>query len=126
MVDVGDKRWTIINRRSWLVGFTVLALLLGVGLLAVVGGDEPASSETPLSAEGWAAKYGGRVSIYQSILLETNCNELKRQLDVAAEDILLTEPVSEQHRAAVGYMAAAYQQAQQRGCFGWSVPSRLG
>jgi hypothetical protein len=85
------------------------------GTGAPAGGGAPAASG--LSADQYAAQYGGDRAIYEDILNETDCAALEKTYDLAVQANSAAKPESAEARAAQGIIAAADARQEAAGCY---------
>ena len=73
----------------------------------------------------YVQEFGGDISVYTWILGMTDCTELQREVEEAAEAVKRQEPGTQEYRAAVGYRTAAENQIKNVECGGGSVKNRF-
>jgi len=112
----------------WIAGIIAAAIifvLIGVAATGSSfdrdgGGSQSVSQSPPVTtaAQGYQSRYGGETSVYTRILGMTDCNALQAQFDIAGDNNDLADPGTAAHKRTLGYMTAADDTMEKRGCYG--------
>ena len=85
------------------------------------GNTSGGGSQSPpvtTAAQGYQNRHGGEILVYNRILGMTDCNALQAQFDIAGDNNDLAEPGTAAHKRTLGYMTAADDTMEKRGCYG--------
>lgn len=91
----------------------VLALLI-LCIAALACGSSTPQLKT---ADDYVKEYGGKVDVYQRILISVDCDQLQQEFNQAESNLGLQEPGTPQYKWGLGYMAAANDRMKEIGCY---------
>lgn len=95
-------------KKPWLAIAVLIVLALACG----------SSAPKLKTADDFMQEYGGKVEVYNRILISTDCTGLQSEFDQAEANLKLQEPGTAQYKWGLGYMDAADQRLKEIGCYG--------
>lgn len=124
---VGQKSPMKVSKMVWIVVGIIVAVAF-LGQIGDLGGGSTSGGNTSgggsqspritTAAQGYQSRYGGETSVYNRILAMTNCNALQAEFDIADANSDLADPGTAAFKRGLGYMTAADDTMEKRGCYG--------
>lgn len=112
-----------ITAKGWLL--IVAVTLAGTAFVVIDANNDPASPAPPAVSSDDEGAFNndpssrpGSAAVYARIETESNCVALQREFDIAMDNTDAREPGDPQRDISSSYADAAYNRAEEVGCYG--------